>query len=272
MNNTSPDIQKQLTKTGLSEKESLIYATLLNLGGAYPSKIAELTKINRSTVYKILLDLSVKGLVNEIEKKNKIFYQVENPARLVRYAKDKVTMAHDALEKTERLIPEIEQLYGSFANKPKVLYFEGLEQTIQIYEDHLNTKKPYEMLAWSNTQYIENILKLDFFLRYRRTKETQRITTRGITPDTESDKSFVREAYKKIGIDEKYWPIVRTVSQDIFNVQGEIIIYGDDKVSIVNLNEKTINGTIIQDKAIHDMMRMIFELSWKGASDTKKES
>ncbi len=265
MNNTLPDIQKQLIKAGLSEKESAIYAALLHLGGAYPSKIAEITKINRSTVYKILLDLSVKGLVNEIEKKNKIFYQVENPNRLIRYAKDKVTIAKDALEKTERMIPDIEQLYNVFAHKPKVTYFEGLENVIHIYEDHLQMKQPYEMLAWSNTQYIENLLKLDFFFHYRKTKEAKKITTRAIVPDTLSDKSFVHLAYEKIGIAETFWPVARFVPVKEFSVSGEITIYGEDKVSIVNLNKDTLTGTLIQDKTIHDMMKMIFELSWKGA-------
>ena len=74
---------KKLEKVGLSDKESLIYASLLELGGAYPSKIAEYTGLNRSTVYMILLQMSVKGIVNEIEKKNKQFYQIEKPSKLV---------------------------------------------------------------------------------------------------------------------------------------------------------------------------------------------
>src|SRR4051794_40111974 len=95
-------------KVGLSEKEALVYSSLIKLGGAHPSKIAQDTKLNRSTVYKLLLDLSIKGLVNEIEKKNKIFYQIEKPSKLLKYAKDRVTLANDHLETVNKMIPDLE--------------------------------------------------------------------------------------------------------------------------------------------------------------------
>jgi predicted transcriptional regulator len=259
------NLKEKLEKSGLTEKEASIYSTILKLGGAYPSKIAEVTKINRSTVYKILLDLSVKGLVNEIEKSKKLFYQIENPQRLVRYVRDRVNIASDQFENVQKLAPDIEGLYSLFSDKPKVLFFEGQEDVMQVYADHLNVKKPYEMLAWANTTYLQDLLKLNFFLHYRTTKEKIGITTRGIVPDTEYDQEFVNNTYKKIGIAEKYWPHMKYISHSDFSFTGEITIYGEDKVSIVNLNKNHFTGTIIQDKTIHDMMKMIFELSWKGA-------
>ena len=72
----NPLFLKKLEKTGFSDKEALVYLTLLELGGASPSKIAEYAELNRTTVYKILLNLSVRGLINEIEKRNKLFYQI----------------------------------------------------------------------------------------------------------------------------------------------------------------------------------------------------
>lgn len=263
-------LQSRLEKTGLTDKESIVYSALLEQGGAYPSKIAEETKLNRSTVYKILLDLSVKGLISEIQKKGKLFYQVENPEKLTRYLRDKVTIANDHLEKANKLIPEIEGLYSIFADKPKISYFEGQENVMQIYADHLNVKKPYEMLAWANTTYLKDLLKSDFFLHYRKTKEKLGITTRGIVPNTEYDVDFVKNTYTKIGIAEKYWPFMKYISHKDFSFEGEITIYGDDKVSIVNLNKNHFTGTVIQDKTIHNMMRMIFELSWKGADSYTK--
>ena len=258
-------IQKQLTKAGLNDKESLVYTTLIELGGAFPSKIAEVTKINRSTVYKILLDLSIKGLVNEIEKSKKMFYQVENPKKLTRYLKHKVTTAQDNLEQAQKIIPEIEGLLALFANKPKVSYFEGQDQVIGIYTDHIHVTKPYEMIAWANTTYLQDLLKMDFFLHYRKTKEKIGITTRGIVPNTEFDQQFVNKTYKDIGIKEKFWPVMKFIPYTEFSFEGEITVYGEDKISIVNLNKNHFSGTIIQDKTIHDMMKMIFELSWKGA-------
>lgn len=36
-------------------------------------------------------------------------------------------------------------------------------------------------------------------------------------------------------------------------------------MSIINFSEPQFSGTIIEDKTIHDMMVMVFELSWLGA-------
>lgn len=265
----SDAITKKLVRAGLSDKEALVYSALINLGGAFPSKIAEQTKLSRSTVYKILLDLSVKGLVNEIEKRNKLFYQIESPTRITKYLKAKVSIAKDELEKAEGLVPELENIYAFSAHKQKVTYFEGLESVIGIYESHVTCAKPYTMLAWSNTEYLESFLKNNFSTVYRKEKEKKGILTRAIIPDSESGRAFVRDEYQRIGVSEKFWPEIRFVSKNKFLVSGEITIYDEDKVSIVNLNPDRINGTIIQDKAIHDMMRMIFELSWDGAAQNQ---
>ena len=140
----------KLEKSGLNDKEALVYLAVLELGGAFPSRIAEYTSLNRSTVYKILLNLSVRGLVNEIEKKNKLFYQIEKPHKLVRYGESKIRMAEEALDMVKNILPDIENLYGSFEERPKITYYEKEEGILQIYEDHISVKKPYEMLAWAN--------------------------------------------------------------------------------------------------------------------------
>jgi len=43
---------------------------------------------------------------------------------------------------------------------------------------------------------------------------------------------------------------------------AEITIYGDKKVAMTKFGNENIIGVIIEDKIIHDMMKMIFELAW----------
>lgn len=58
-------IQESLTKLGLTEKEALIYLTMLEQGKASHGAIARLTKINRTTVYSVAKELADKGLIAE---------------------------------------------------------------------------------------------------------------------------------------------------------------------------------------------------------------
>jgi len=258
----SADLKAKIEGIGLSDKEALVYNALIELGGAFPSKIAEYTGLKRSTVYKVLLDLSIKSLVSEIEKRNKLYYHIENPNRLVRYAKDKVRIAEDQLEAASKIIPEIEGLYSLLANRPKISYFENIDGILSIYKDQVDGTKKYEMLAFSNAAELENVFPEKFFADYRRAKERIGITTRGIIPDTDKDETFVARLYD--GYRKEVIPQAKYIPAKEFPFKGEITIYGSNKVSIVNLNKEYLTGLIIEDETIHNMMRMIFELSWKG--------
>lgn len=260
------NLLKKLEKSGLSDKESYIYIALLELGGAYPSKIAEYTGLNRSTVYMLLTQMSVKGLVNEIEKKNKQFYQLESPTKLVRYAKSKMTMIQDEIENAQRILPDIEGLLST-VDKPKITYYEGIEGVLDIYATHVNVSKPYEMLAWANVREVEELLPQNFFQDYIKTKNRKGISSRGIFPSNPVDKTFVERAYNDFR--EDILPNVRFIDEKLFPYKSEITIYGEKNVSIINLGKEKLTGVIIEDPTIHGLMKMIFELSWVGAKNEK---
>ncbi len=267
MNIKNPLFLRKLEKTGFSDKEALVYLALLELGGAYPSKIAEYSGLNRSTVYKILLNLSIRGLVNEIEKKNKLFYQVEKPDRFIKYAENKVKQAEESLDTAKSIIPEINELHGLLGDKPKITYYEGVEGITTIYEDHLATSKPYEMLAWADTSELREFLPKTFFDDYVKGKERIGITTRGITPDTPEGRQFNDIRYGDIR--KSIWPDIRFASKDAFPMTGEIVVYGKSKVSIVNFSKSNAIGTIIEDEKIHNMMKTIFNMCWESSAISK---
>ncbi|MBU0660976.1 helix-turn-helix domain-containing protein [Patescibacteria group bacterium] len=66
---------EKITKLGLGEKATGIYLFLLEQNKTFPSRISKETKITRGSVYRILDELVAQGLVVEVEKKNKLFYQ-----------------------------------------------------------------------------------------------------------------------------------------------------------------------------------------------------
>lgn len=253
-------LQNKLEKAGFHEKEAKVYVSLLELGGAYPSRIAEYSGLNRSTVYKILLNLSVRGLVSEIEKGKKLFYQIEKPEKILRYTSNQVKAAEDNLEKAKEIVPEIEGLFGVLKNHPKVAYYEGVEGLLSIYEDMLTPKKPYEMLAFSRADELESFFPMKFFKDFIRTKAEKGITTRGIIPDTTENRKYSERLF--VGVEEKFWPKRRYIPTDKFIFSGEIVLYGDSKLALINFDKSQMTGLIVEDKSLHGAMRTIFELSW----------
>jgi sugar-specific transcriptional regulator TrmB len=254
------NLVQELQKSGFTDKEALVYVSVLELGGAFPSRIAEYSGIRRSTAYNVLVALSVRGIVNEIEKKKKIFYQVESPEKILRHANNRLQQAKDTIDNINSIIPEIKNIYNIGNNSPKITYYTGREGIFSIYEDMVSYKKPYEMLAFTNGKEFVKFVSGGIADKYFKAKERIGITTRAILPDTEEDKQATKTAYK--AINKKYWPVFKFVDKTTFPSATEITMYGNNKVSIINFEENRLAGVIIEDKAIHGMIRAIFELSW----------
>ena len=263
MNNLK--LHKKLTNIGLTDKQASVYSALFELGGAYPSKIAEVTKINRSTVYKILLELSVKGLVNEIEKKNKLFYQVEDPSKLIKFSKEQLKITEGQLEKAQDLVPELREMFSNLGDKPRVLFFEGPDTMYNLLNDMVNVDEKYEMVAFSNTGMFRDFMPTEFLKDFVKKKEKLGITTKAIVPDTLGSRDYSKIVFKDI--DKKFWPVVKYVDPDKFMFEAEITMYGKNKVSIAKLSKENLIGIMIEDQTIHDMLKMIFEISWLSAKD-----
>jgi len=256
---------KHLEQIGLSDKSALVYAVLLERGGAYPSAIAETTKLNRSTVYKILLDLSVKGLITEIERAKKLYYQIERPEKLLHFAKNKIKIAEEQFDNAERLMPRLTDIFSSYDQRPKIRFYEGANAVSNICDDMISEPNRYEMLAFSNAKLFKNYLPKEELREFIRGKERLGITTRGILPDTLEDRDYANAVFN--GIKRSIWPKMRFVPSEQFPFQAELTIYGENKVSITKLTESNVIGIIIEDQTIHDMMKMIFEIAWLQAKE-----
>lgn len=254
---------KELQSIGLSEKAAIVYAAVLEMGTAFPSKIAEVTKLNRTTVYHILTDLAVKGLVTELEQKKKLCYQVEPPNRLISFTKMQIRLAKESAERAKKILPEIEGLFNLIPHKPKVRYFEGIDGVLTVYEDHINEKESYEMLGISNVEALIPSLPKEFISKYIREKERIGIATRAIFPNTQFATTYDKEIYK--GINKKFLPKMKYIPEEKFPYNCELTVYGKDKVSIINFQKNVLVGVVIEEKTIADMMRMIFELAWTSA-------
>ena len=258
---TNEALTQHLKKIGFTDKAAAIYTTLLQLGGAYPSTLAEATHLNRSTTYKILLDLSVKGLVTEVERGKKLYYQIEKPAKLIRYSRDQVEMAQTAYDRTRELVPELEGIFSVNSNRPLVRYFEDTSGIASIYEDMVAEKKGYEMVAFSHGEAFKEYLSPKDLNRFIKGKERLGITTRAIVPDTQENRRYNSTVFA--GIDKKVWPKIRYIPKDVFPFEAEITLYGQSKLAITKLRGEKLAGIVIEDQLIHDMIMMIFELAWR---------
>jgi sugar-specific transcriptional regulator TrmB len=250
-----------LERIGLNEKQSLTYLYLLESGGSSASKIAYDIHIARPTIYRILLDLSVKGLVYEIQKDNKKFFYVNSTRDLLRWKKDHMKLVNNQTEYAEKNLGILDTILNAGSGSIDVKYFNDIGGIHSIYEDHLRYRD-YELTGFSHIESIERFLGEEFQRDYIARKTNQNITTRGIIPistfsNTFAD-SFFRTKQERKGLSLRY------ADQEEYPLEfdAEIILYGTSKLSIINVNNETLSGIIIDNENLHKMFKSIFRMAW----------
>jgi sugar-specific transcriptional regulator TrmB len=256
---------KKISKTGLTDKQSRIYAYLAEKGSGFPSSIARETKINRSTTYKILTELSIKGLITEIEKQNKLFYQVEKPEKLIKYTEDQIKLSEQNLKNSEKLFPELAGLYQYTPNKPRVRFFEGPDTVVRICAEIANCGKNFEMVAFTNPGKFRDVMPEKKLREFVKNKEKLNITTSGIAPDTKENRKYSEEVFK--GINEKYWPKIKYIKPEKIPFEGELTIF-NNFVTITKFTKDDIIGVIIEDEQIFKMMETLYRVAWESSMVT----
>jgi hypothetical protein len=137
-----------------------------------------------------------------------------------------------------------------------------MEGIIAIYEEHVSATEPYEMLSYSNVDDLIKTLPKKFVADYIKQKEKVGITTRAIFPQTEFAKKYNKEIYSGTAADIHVKD--RFIAPEQFPFKADITVFGKNKVSIINFQNNVMIGVVIEDATIAGMMRMIFELAWKG--------
>ena len=127
-------MEQELKEFGLTDKEIKVYLACIKLGTALVQDIAKKAGTYRTYTYEILKSLKEKGLVSYIIKSGKQYFEVARPEKLLNILKEKK-------QKIQKLMPQLETLYKSVVDKPKIEIYEGKEGIKTVIDDLIKTKK-----------------------------------------------------------------------------------------------------------------------------------
>lgn len=257
----------QCQKAGLPEKEAQIYAALLELGGGYPSTLANYAHINRSSSYKLLLNLSVKGLVQEIRKGRKLYYQIDKPEKLEKYSKSLMTQAQNYHSHAQSIIPDLQEIVTSAKNKTGVTYYEGAEGIREVLNELVSIEESYELTAFSNIPTFQKVISKKEYQNFVQKKVLKGITTRAILPEHDQSRSFTPTHYSYVP--KKLRPNLKYIDPKLFPFEGEIGLFDTNKIYILNYIENEYNGIIIDDHVIYGIIKMAFDIAWNSSVVTE---
>jgi len=257
MKKDDPKLKNALIEIGLSDKEAGVYLGLLELGRGTVSQISRKANINRTTGYDILDTLAQKGLVSISGKEPKQEYTAESPENLSTFIAHEIQAKHEALRKTESLIPELKSLHN-VTDRPRVRFYEGTEGLTQVYEDTLTSHETIRAFATVDDMHAA---LPNYFPKYYKRRASSGIAIRAIIPFTET--SLERSQHDREEARETAF-----VPKDTFYFSPEINVY-DNKVMIASWREKL--GIIIESSEIADAMKKVYELAWAEAKRLDKE-
>ena len=246
-------ITNDLEKLGFSSEEVDAYIALLEIGGGFVSSIARKAGAHRVTTYNTLENLRKKGFVKYTKRKGVKYYYAINPQVILNQIEDRYETAKD-------LVPELLDLQEAHHFKPKIQFFEGVDEVANILTDLLNSDG--EVLGFINYEMAANIFE-DYVKDYYATAMKVGKKFRLLCPNDEFHSRYIKENLKErvdAGILEIF-----AVNPEMFPVKNAQYIY-DDKVATISLEKDEMIGVIIESMSNAETSRSIFKLAWLGAT------
>lgn len=238
-----------LTNLGLSDKEAKVYLALLQLGPATPYEIAKKAEIKRPTAYVIAEELVEKGLIVHVPGEEKHRYIAKSPEVFIGEREEKLLAA-------KRILPELKSFQKGTAEKPSIMYFEGVEGLRQAYEYKKKDLHDKEIVGFFASAEDASPGVMQVFLEWNEYKEKHGPKVRGLTVDTPSNQPFAKFLEPiKGSIEAKFMP------PDLYSAKCSIESCDNRFVRICLI--ESAQTLIIESPKFAEAVKETFELLWK---------
>jgi sugar-specific transcriptional regulator TrmB len=239
------NLEQNLQKIGLSDKESILYLAGLQTGPATMQELVNSAQLKRATVYELVESLKEKGLIKTVLKGRRKIYIAEDPQNISPLIKQKENILHN-------IMGQLLSIQSHAGKKPSVRIYQGVEGIKEIYEDILSrrcdyievlsTKLPDEKIRdyWGG-EYVEKRIKKGNHVRI-------------IAPDT----PFYRDLQSK---DKFALRQTKLVSAQNFPFQNELFAY-NGKVAFITQEGDDSLGLVIESADIFATLNVILNYFW----------
>ena len=247
---STADIKSVLQDLGLSETESRVYTSMLELGPESVQNIAKKSRVSRTAAYEIIATLQHKGIASTFQKGKKKFFSAEDPDRLYDYFKVRMESMKGQLGTFKRLVPELRLLQGE--DKPKVRYFSGGEAVHALFRD-LASVQTKELLEFADIDQVYENIDASTITTERENEYVSSLSVKVL------HRGRVRNPHGKA----EY----RRMPDAFGDFAGLVWIY-ENRVAFMKF-VGTVEVVIIESKVFSDTLRILFSFAWESAEKTK---
>lgn len=236
-----------LQKLGLTERESIVYLTLLEHGHMGVSEISRTSELYRTDIYHALGRLKEEGLVT-IQLKGKYrSYKAASPR----------TLEKKFLELANSFDDEIDALsaleHTATGERPVFNYVEGQKGIMSIHDDIVTTLKKGDIYYRYSSAKVTGVERRQNYLskKYLLLLDQKQLERKVIT-------NVANKAGKRPRLERE----IKVVPPDfdLFEYNISQIIYGN-KVAVIDYNTET--AVVIENPTIAKFQAKIFELLFR---------
>ena len=224
---------------------------LLRRGPSSVRQLSESAHINRGTTHAILKSLQDNYLVSFYEKAKKSYFVAEDPEAIKQVLQNKRSSLQHLEDQFNQVLPELRSVADhADASKPISRYYHGAKGIKTILEEVLSEvqlleKKEY--LVYSSFSIAEHLYTAIPNFTKQRVKAGISVKVIGIGDTAFTEKELAQR---------------RTLTKEE-SAPTYTIIY-DHKTAFISLDDQGHpRGVIIQDKALADTQRLLFEKLWQ---------
>ncbi|MFB6182382.1 MAG: TrmB family transcriptional regulator [Candidatus Magasanikbacteria bacterium] len=250
------ELEDILEYYGLDNVQIKVYKKLVKVGESRVPDLVDALELSRASIYDALKELQNKNLIVDRKEGRKTYYKSEHPDKLHELVEDK---KREMKTKSNRMKEVIDKLKGDYmkqSNRPGVRVFEGKEGFKEAMYDNLEAEEIYSIVdVVSTTDFINEINK-----EYVEERKRRGIKKKMLIRRSKED----IEQIKKQGSDLSE---VRILPESFPAFDSSVQIY-NNKVGYFTLREEQILAVIINDPAISQMNKNIFEHLWQQQEHT----
>lgn len=243
-----------LSRFGLNRDETVTYLTLQRRPEASPLQLSRDTKINRTTLYRVLESLEEKGLIEKIIGYKSTRFQASPPDALRFLLARKQTEVSDL----ERMLPDIvgtlNQLREERSSPTKVLHFTGANGLRQLLYNTLSAVD--EVVGYGCGNWNDGV-----GVRFAEVLRTEYVK-KGIRSREILNDSVPADSYTKVNGYAGGVYANRTVSKSTLNITHDTYVY-NGVFAFYHTAGGTAFGVEIHSDNIVRTQKQIFEILWK---------
>ncbi len=251
------NLTQQLANFGLNKKQIELYLSLIKEGTLTPLELSRSTRINRTTIYRLLEDLNKLGLVEEILDQHRIKYQVVDPKKL----KVLLIQKELALKKQQAELPELIKQLSLIHNQPssstQVKYFRGKEGLKQMLWNVTEAKSGFSGFGYGD--WNDSVGK-KFAEKLRQRVVEKKLISREIQNEDQVDKVMT---YTSIKHYDQYHES-RIIPKSVVEINHDTYIY-DGVFAFYHFYEGQLFGVEIHNQEIAKTQQQIFQVLWQQA-------